>query len=239
MSMCMYLRRVSDADAARFRRDPDSVLAATLGAEFGENPASIVADSFFNINGFNDAFDHPRGFFGWVKAWLIKRALKSLVRSQLEQLRRAQSAMTTPGSQVGASDIPTPDAMVDLHKSWQILHYVLTGTPDSGPAPLNLLLVGGEDVGDDLGYGPARFIEPRLMQDFARALSAFDLNIALGRISPARMAAAGVYGADFDDDEDAADFSDLTKEVALYFQSLKEFAFTAAATRQGALIWIA
>jgi hypothetical protein len=135
------------------------------------------------------------------------------------------------------ANIPSPDAMVDLHKSWQIIHYVLTGTPDSGPAPLNVLLSGGEEVGEDLGYGPARIIDARAMQDFAKALAAFDLDAVLKRLDIERMAAAGVYCVGEDDDPEAQAI-ELEEDMRQYFPALKAFAQKAAAERQGALIWM-
>jgi hypothetical protein len=234
MSMCMYLRQVSDAEAMRFRRDPGAVLAATVGAQFGQPAFPADMEGPFG-DGFADAFAQPRGLFGWIKAWFIKRALKALVQKQLEQLTKAHAAMAAPPS--GAASIPSPGAIVDLHKSWQILHFVLTGTPESGPAPLNILLAGGEEVGEDLGYGPARIIDARAMHDFAKALANFELDDVVKRLDIERMAAVGVYCVDKDDDREAQAL-DLEEDMRHHFPALKAFAGKAAGERQGALIWM-
>jgi hypothetical protein len=45
----------------------------------------------------------------------------------------------------------------DLDKAWHGIHWLLTGTADSGSEPLCYLLAGGTQIGDiDVGYGPAR-----------------------------------------------------------------------------------
>lgn len=238
MSMCMYLRRVSDADATRYRRDPEAVMAATMGTAFGGSSLPEDIESVFTMGGLDEAFGRSRGIVGWFKTWFIKRALKNSMRKQLEQLRKVKEAIAMPPGQVRRADIPSPDAMVDLHKSWQVIHYVLTGTPDSGPAPLNLLLVGGEEVGEDLGYGPARLIDARTMRDFSKALADFDLDGALERLDVARMAASGVYCVDEDDDEVDDQFFELQDDLRHYLPALKDFADRAAAERQGALVWL-
>lgn len=227
----MYLRRISGADAARFRRDPDTVFAATIGTQFGGQP-----DAFNDVS-LDEIFGRPRGFLGRIRAWFIKRALKAALRRQVDQLNKAKAAMGQALAGDSPANIPSPDAMVDLHKSWQIIHYVLTGTPDSGPAPLNVLLSGGEEVGEDLGYGPARIIDARAMQDFAKALGAFDLDAVLKRLDIERMAAAGVYCVGEDDDPEAQAI-ELEEDMRQYFPALKAFAQKAAAERQGALIWM-
>ena len=54
---------------------------------------------------------------------------------------------------------------LSLAKSWHGLHYILTGDPVQGDPPLNFLLVGGAEVGDeDIGYGPAGSLIPSLWQ---------------------------------------------------------------------------
>jgi hypothetical protein len=230
----MYLRRVSDADAARYRRDPEAVMAATMGASFGGAAFPADMEGLFDLDG---ALGRPRGFFGWIKAWLIKRALKAALSKQLAQLNKVKAAIAGPPDQAGPADIPSPDEMVDLHKSWQILHYVFTGTPDGGPAPLNLLLVGGEEVGEDMGYGPARLIDARAMQDFAHALKAFDVDKVLARLDVAGMASAGVYCV-HEDDEEEGQLIELEEDLRQYLPALQAFAERAAAERQGALIWL-
>ena len=45
---------------------------------------------------------------------------------------------------------------LDVDKAWHGLHFLLTGSAWEGSFPLNFIVAGGEEVGDDLGYGPAR-----------------------------------------------------------------------------------
>lgn len=53
------------------------------------------------------------------------------------------------------------DGTLRLEKSWHVLHYVLSGSAEVVTSPLSQALLGGREVGNDVGYGPARILEPR------------------------------------------------------------------------------
>jgi hypothetical protein len=63
---------------------------------------------------------------------------------------------------------------VSLEKSWHILHYLFTGHVGPSSAPGDLLLTG-EDLGDDVGYGPPRLHDETTTRDFSRFLEIQDL----------------------------------------------------------------
>jgi hypothetical protein len=43
---------------------------------------------------------------------------------------------------------------LEVDKAWHGLHFLLTGSAWEGSFPLNFIVAGGQEVGDDLGYGP-------------------------------------------------------------------------------------
>jgi hypothetical protein len=61
---------------------------------------------------------------------------------------------------------------LSLDKSWHVLHFLLTGQIDEAPAPLGLAILGGTEIGSDVGHGPARYLTPGQVADVATALSA-------------------------------------------------------------------
>ncbi len=61
---------------------------------------------------------------------------------------------------------------VYLDKSWQAIRFVLTGRASGGEGPLGLAIEGGEELGDDVGSGPARFLTASEVRSVAEALSA-------------------------------------------------------------------
>src|SRR5262249_37024227 len=62
------------------------------------------------------------------------------------------------------------DDTLSLEKSWHGLHFVLTGSNDGDRMPLAFLLCGGQEVGEDLGYGPAHLLSPAQTLQVANAL---------------------------------------------------------------------
>jgi hypothetical protein len=43
-----------------------------------------------------------------------------------------------------------------MDQEWHGIHFLLTGEPVPDHRPLGMVIFGADDVGDDLGYGPAR-----------------------------------------------------------------------------------
>src|SRR5215510_9491357 len=78
-----------------------------------------------------------------------------------------------------------------LEKSWHMLHYLFTGHAGTGHAPGDLLL-SGDELGDDVGYGPARLHDERKASEFARFLDGQDLARLRARTDFAEMNRAGV-----------------------------------------------
>ncbi len=59
---------------------------------------------------------------------------------------------------------------LDVDKAWHAIHFVLNGQVWGGEGPLGQAVMGGEEIGDDIGYGPARFLTPGEVRDIAHAL---------------------------------------------------------------------
>ena len=51
----------------------------------------------------------------------------------------------------------TPGHSVSLDKAWHGLHYLLCGALEPAPGPLGQAVFGGTEIGEDPGYGPARY----------------------------------------------------------------------------------
>ena len=91
--------------------------------------------------------------------------------------------------------------IVDVDKAWHGIHYLLTGTADDGEPPLNFLVAGGTDVGDeDVGYGPPRAYTSAQARVIATALASVSDDELRGRFDPRGMMAATVYPEIWDRD---------------------------------------
>jgi hypothetical protein len=83
---------------------------------------------------------------------------------------------------------------LDLDKSWHGIHYLLTGTAWEGDPPLNFVVTGGREVGDDeVGQGPARTYTAAETREIATALAALSDEKVRARFAPGEMMRLEIY----------------------------------------------
>lgn len=122
----------------------------------------------------------------------------------------------------------------DLDKSWNGIHYLLTGTAVEGDAPLNFLIHGGREVaGIDVGYGPARVLTSREVMEIGAALATIDRDELRRRFDPEAMAEAQVYPDIWADDAENA-----LGYCLEYYDDLKSFIARAVTAGNGIVISI-
>lgn len=96
---------------------------------------------------------------------------------------------------------------VDLQKMWQALSILTTPGSDpeltlvTDPHPLDPVL-GGTEIGPDLGYGPRRWFSPAEVVEIDRHLSSLDDDAVRARFDPQAFEAASVYPFCWDEDPD-------------------------------------
>lgn len=121
---------------------------------------------------------------------------------------------------------------LSLQKSWHGLHYILTGDPVQGDPPLDFLLAGGAEVGDeDVGYGPARIFDPTSVANIDNALTKFSETDLDARFDPAAMEVAQIYPNIWHEPRDS-----LRGEYVGYLETLKAYVHRAAGLDQALLI---
>jgi hypothetical protein len=120
---------------------------------------------------------------------------------------------------------------VRLEKSWHGLHYLLTGRAAESGEQLGFLLEGGTEVGEDLGYGPARAFYPEEVQRLSAALTGISDDELWSRYDPEQMEAEDVYPGIWDEEE-----SELREEYLEYFGQLKSLVQRAGKTNKALLI---
>jgi hypothetical protein len=126
------------------------------------------------------------------------------------------------------------DAVLSLEKSWHGLHFVLAGTTSGGDPPLNFLMGGGVPVGDeDVGYGPARVLDPVGVAEFDKALEAISDADFARRFDPAELTGALIYPMIWDEPLD-----ELMQEYRSYFQEMKRHVHRATQSRQALILTI-
>jgi hypothetical protein len=124
-----------------------------------------------------------------------------------------------------------------LDKSWHMLHYLFTGHVDLASAPGDALMTG-EELGEDVGYGPARLQGEKETLDFARFLKTVDLARLQERVNYREMLRIGVYQMPRGPASDAQLEAQLRAEVASYFPRLRDYVVRTADKQNGLLIWV-
>jgi uncharacterized protein DUF1877 len=122
----------------------------------------------------------------------------------------------------------------DLDKSWHGIHYLLTGTADESGTPLQFLVAGGTEVGEeDVGYGPPRVFTSAEARTIASALAAVTDEDLRSRFAPEAMMRAEIYPEIWDRDPKDDDTLGYLME---YVTILREAMTTVTSRGHGLLV---
>lgn len=215
MSMNGSLRRVIPELLESLLESPEGVtsLVMSAGAAGSEAVQSVV--------------EQMRAMMAGGMAQQMDPAMAAQMQSLINQF--------SPGA--GSADAEAPDGagpMLGLDKAWHGLHYLLTGDAWGGEPPLAYAVLGDEELGEDLGYGPARCLTAEQVREVHAALSAVREDDLRTRFDPEALGAAEVYpsGAwDSDGDEEREWLMDA-------FRSLTAFYAEAAEAGDAMLMWV-
>ena len=158
-------------------------------------------------------FEQPVGFLKKILGW--------------------QQAPVTPRLELSLAEDEVVEA--DMDKAWHGLHYLLTGTAWEGEEPLNFLVKGGTEVGEDIGYGLTRALTSGQVQSLNTALQPIDEDLLRSRFNPSEMMRLDIYPAIWDRDP-AED--DTLGYLLSSFDELKTFVSEAAERNLGLLVFI-
>ena len=138
-----------------------------------------------------------------------RRAMETARKHVSNHLAAMRQSRGTP-PKARRSRLSSP--ILDLHKSWQMLHIAFTGEAWGGPAPAATLLVGGRPIGADMGYGPARIVSAVDTDGFATFLAGLDVPALCARLDLTTMQQLGIYCAE-DDDPNTSSNSQMTSAI--------------------------
>lgn len=94
-------------------------------------------------------------------------------------------------------------AALDIDKAWDGIGFLLSHCGGAASVDIKDAVYGGDPVGDDLGYGPARLISPPHVKQLAEALAVIDVATLTQAFDADAMSREEVYPNIWDDDEDA------------------------------------
>jgi hypothetical protein len=98
---------------------------------------------------------------------------------------------------------------------------------------LNFIVTGGLEMGDDLGYGPARGLTSGEVGKLAAALKAIPPDSLLERFDPAALTSAEIYPEIWDRPQEEDDTRGYVSE---YYDQLRSFILDAAVEGEALLI---
>ena len=122
---------------------------------------------------------------------------------------------------------------LDVDKAWHGIHYLLTGDAWGGEAPLANVVLGGKEVGDDVGYGPARYLtvdEVRVAVDALKDITPDDLR---SRYVASDLSENEIYPDIWDDPGD-----DAVGYLVSYYGALRDYYIAAAESSNAMLIYV-
>jgi hypothetical protein len=150
--------------------------------------------------------------------------------AQLDALLQAPHQITDFLYSEKYQDNPASEHL-DIDKTWQIIHFLLTGDPWKGEYPLGAVVLGGTELGEeDVGYGPARFLRSDEVREVAEALGSISETELWERFSEERAAKADIYPQGWTNND--------SEYVLGNFTALKRFYSTASQAKQAVLQFI-
>jgi hypothetical protein len=222
MSMNGYLLAVTPDQVERLRRRPellDRVIAGDVGLS-GDALAAMLDEGL--------AGTRLGCLWSWMPGFVKRRLLAAITDGEEGEAHGGDDLDDDPE----AADFGLP---ISLDKDWHLLHFALTGSADQVPGPAGDAILGGEEIGEDLGYGPARL----LSGDAVRAVAAhLDRLGAAGIVGGLDLTAIPdeVYSADFAAEEDP---DEVIEELEGMAEALVAFYRSAAAEGKAVVIWLA
>jgi len=119
-----------------------------------------------------------------------------------------------------------------IEKSWQAIHFVLNGDPWKGSGAVFNAVLGGSEVGEEMGYGRPRYVNPFQVVQTSTALDRMTDDEFKKKAQAANFAGKGIYVYG-----DRLSADDL-EELLYYFRQIRAFFRSAADKGQGILLGI-
>jgi hypothetical protein len=119
---------------------------------------------------------------------------------------------------IGSNGVGEMGKFFSLDKAWHALQFMLNGHPFEGTGPLFDAILGGTEIGEDMGYGPARVLTPDEVRAVAVALNKVDRTELKKKFDPKAFKKNDIYIGDWD-------FKELNarlKELTTFFEEASE-----------------
>ena len=227
MSMHGRIREVSPALLERVRDEPD-LIHSVIGGEYELPPEAGGLEALMSRLGHSAPADLA------AKLEVLPSEERASMDAHFANLARAMRDAAEQMHDAGGTKPGELDGLGELARldqAWHGLHFVLTGSTESTDGDLGQAVLGGVEVGEDLGFGPARVHDPSAVGRIAHALTALSPNDARGRYNPAAMEAAHIYPGSWHQPENL-------EWILEKFELLRGFYTAVAARGNGVVLYL-
>jgi hypothetical protein len=182
--MTGYLRRITAEEMLKVQRKPASIRKLLRG------PYDMKAMIRDQLRG-KSSPQRLAMEAAYARALEINADLRRSGSMPGASLRESQQKILQPLREAGA--FGEEHDVLDLQKSFHTLHYLLTGSALPVDSPLGRAILGGQELGPDLGYGPARLLTPDQVREIAESLTHVGKEDLARRFDLSAMMTAEIY----------------------------------------------
>jgi hypothetical protein len=220
------LKQVNEFEMARFTQNPDA-LYENLFAQYKTPEMNNLVSSMMQLQ----ASPHLQRIRERALAGLPPdEADAKAYRDEMDRVMK-ENQTSVADLQSGSLGRSKDGRELSLHKSWHCLHYLLTGQAlEQTDSPLGKAILGGEEIPDRrgvMGYGPARYLTPKQVQEVAAALREFPIADRAAAFDARRAEDAKVYVPDH-----------APEELVEYFGMLRDFYLDAMKNKDAVVLWL-
>ena len=220
MSMIGYLRQIRSDEVLKLQKKPTFIKQLLRG------PYDLKAAIRDQLRG----KESPQR-----AAMEAAQARSQQISDQIRQSDRPPGPITAAEYEAVMQPLRDAGAFGDdkrvlkLEKSWHTLHYLLTGSAEPVDTCLGKAILGGAEIGPDLGYGPARLLAPEEVGQVAEALARLSKEDLAQRFNLSAMKAANIYACDSEEELELAQD---------YFERMTRFYAEAAAMGNAMILYL-
>ena len=126
-----------------------------------------------------------------------------------------------------------PVDLLDIDKSWHLIHFLLNGEAWNGEGPLLNVVLGGHELPDtDAGYGPYRYLKQVEVSSVSDALGGVSANALWEGFVAEQVQAAEIYPTSWIGDDGDREY------ISQNFDALKRYFSEAAAAGKAMLLYL-
>jgi hypothetical protein len=121
---------------------------------------------------------------------------------------------------------------LDIDKSWAAIHFLLSQAEGEGSSASSLPILGGTEIGEDIGHGAIRYLEPEQVKQANSVLTSMPAEVLRKWFNAEVLEKAEVYPSEIWRDEDCFEYVDY------WYRQLRGFYQRMAMGGNGILVGI-